>query len=388
MFRYLFRRLIRGLIILVVFQAVVFFAVQWLFPGDFTSQFLGMSPEDKQALREELGLDRPLGEQYLRWLGGVLSGDLGDSFRGFAVADTLQFVIPTTLLVMVTGTAISFAIGYELGKANAWRGPGARTNITSLSALMFYTSFPPWIAFLLTYFFARQLRWFDPVNPTLAYDQQVWANSTLALNVVMIDMLLTFIAAILIVMTIRRTLWRRFRRRMSAWVFVPLLTAGALGSWFILGFAPQALNLLHVALLPIIAYVLLTFGETMFIMHTSMNDVLHEQYITLARAKGLPDYLIRDAHAAPNALLPVLSRMVVSLPYILTGVVIIEYAIVWLGVGASLYQALLFQDIPLIMGLFLIIGILSLGARLMLDVLYAFLDPRIRYELQPEQKLK
>jgi peptide/nickel transport system permease protein len=151
--------------------------------------------------------------------------------------------------------------------------------------------------------------------------------------------------------------------------------------------------------MPLITYVLLSFGETMLITRTNMLDTLKEEYITTARAKGVPDKVVRDKHAARNALLPVLSRFVISLPYLLTGLVIIEYSLglsgsgsvvrlrgmfantemSWHGMGWAFYNALYLQDLPLVMGVLFVVGLLAIVARLVIDVLHAVLDPRIRY---------
>jgi peptide/nickel transport system permease protein len=122
----------------------------------------------------------------------------------------------------------------------------------------------------------------------------------------------------------------------------------------------------------------------MTIMRSSMTEVLKEEYVTTARAKGLPASTVREKHAARNALLPVLSRLVITLPYLLTGIVIIEDSLNWPGVGSWMWLSLYWQDIPVVMGILLVVGFISLVARLFLDILAAYLDPRIRYaETQP-----
>ncbi len=113
-------------------------------------------------------------------------------------------------------------------------------------------------------------------------------------------------------------------------------------------------------------------------MRTSMIDTLHEEYIQTARAKGLPENIIRDRHAARNALLPVMSRLVISLPFLLSGMVMIEQILKWDGIGSTLFYAVGMQNIPLVVGTFLVIGVLSLLARMVLDIIQAALDPRIR----------
>jgi peptide/nickel transport system permease protein len=135
--------------------------------------------------------------------------------------------------------------------------------------------------------------------------------------------------------------------------------------------------------LAILTYTLLSFGETMLIMQSSMTDVLKEQYIETARAKGLPASAVREQHAARNALLPVLSRFVISLPYLLTAVVIIESSVGWPGMGTTMWNALYWQNMPVVMAILVLIGIVSLVLRLILDMLIAYTDPRIRYDQQP-----
>ncbi|NIR63178.1 MAG: ABC transporter permease subunit, partial [candidate division Zixibacteria bacterium] len=88
--------------------------------------------------------------------------------------------------------------------------------------------------------------------------------------------------------------------------------------------------------LPVVTYVLMSYSEIMMIMRTSMEDILNDDFINVARAKGIPDRLIRDKHALRNAILPVLSRLVVTIPYMLTGIVILEYTFDWPGMGRSL----------------------------------------------------
>lgn len=114
--------------------------------------------------------------------------------------------------------------------------------------------------------------------------------------------------------------------------------------------APLAYNLMEVAWIPIVTYVLLSFGETMLIMQNSTSEVMGSEYIKTARAKGLPDANIRERHAARNALLPVMSRLMISLPYLITGIVIIESSVGWPGMGTNMWNALYWQNIPVVMG--------------------------------------
>jgi peptide/nickel transport system permease protein len=117
----------------------------------------------------------------------------------------------------------------------------------------------------------------------------------------------------------------------------------------------------------------------MLIMRGSMTEVLTEEYVNVAKAKGLSPKVVRDRHAARNAILPVISRLIISLPYLLTGIVIVEDALAWPGIGTGMMISLYWQDIPFVMSVMLIVGVISLVARLILDVVVAYMDPRIRF---------
>jgi peptide/nickel transport system permease protein len=159
-----------------------------------------------------------------------------------------------------------------------------------------------------------------------------------------------------------------------------MIAIGATGSWYTFEFEQQAFDILSRAAIPTITYTALSFGETMLIMRTSMADTLEEEYITVARAKGLPERIVRNKHAVRNAILPVVSRLVITLPYLMTGVVIIEDVFGWPGVGSALFDSLHQQDMPIAMAIMLFVGLFSLISRLLLDVLLAYFDPRIRYQ--------
>jgi peptide/nickel transport system permease protein len=238
----------------------------------------------------------------------------------------------------------------------------------------------------MIYFFARRLELladfinFDP-SYSLGRDlrREIWGATTLSVPTVMLYVVVTLAGTGLVLAAVNWILGRTLRRRLPVLLFLPLMAAGSVGSWSILGFLPQALDVLYHASLPLATYVLLSFGETMLIMRTSMMDSLKEEYVNLARAKGLPERVVRDKHAARNALLPVFSRLIISLPYLLTGLVIIENEFGWPGMSGSLFSAMNNQDIPVVMGALLVVGVLSAVARLVLDVLYLYLDPRIRH---------
>jgi peptide/nickel transport system permease protein len=131
--------------------------------------------------------------------------------------------------------------------------------------------------------------------------------------------------------------------------------------------------------LPVLTLTLVNFSGTMLLTRTTMLETLREDYIMAARAKGLPEKTVRDKHAARNAMLPVFSSFIIGLPFIFAGGIITETVFSWPGMGLTLLQAATTNDIPLIMGTWLFIGILSLSAHLVADIAYVFIDPRIRY---------
>ncbi|CAI8030152.1 Glutathione transport system permease protein GsiC [Geodia barretti] len=150
---------------------------------------------------------------------------------------------------------------------------------------------------------------------------------------------------------------------------------------FKLGWLPvgKFLDPLHM-ILPIVTLTLISFAGTMLLTRNSMLETMREDYVMAARAKGLPEKVVRDRHAARNALLPVVTSLVYSLIFAIDGSVIIEAVFSWPGTGMTLLDAVRSEDLPLVMGAMMFIGLFSLLAHVIVDVLYVYLDPRIRYQ--------
>ncbi len=129
----------------------------------------------------------------------------------------------------------------------------------------------------------------------------------------------------------------------------------------------------------IIGVVILTYGEVVVVTKAAMDDSVHEDYVHVARAKGLTAKRVRDHHAARAALLPILSRFTVSIPYFLTGLAILEAVFDGVGLGTLIFDAVAIQDTPVIVGSLFVVGLITLILRVLLDVLHAALDPRIRF---------
>jgi peptide/nickel transport system permease protein len=154
------------------------------------------------------------------------------------------------------------------------------------------------------------------------------------------------------------------------------------GYWifFTGGAARYALDIIHHMLLPIATLTMISFAGTMLLTRNSMLETLREDYIMAARAKGLSEKVIRDKHAARNALLPVVTAFVFSLAFVLSGGVITESIFSWPGMGQTLLNAAQVEDLPTAVGALVFTGAVALIAHMVADVMYAFLDPRIRYQ--------
>ncbi|MCJ7725845.1 MAG: ABC transporter permease, partial [Acidimicrobiia bacterium] len=148
MARYIAKRIAWGMLTLFLFVTMLFFLVNQLIPGDFTSQFI-MTGEQRAELAANLGLDRSLWVQYWDWITALLTGNLGFSFRGYEVAGAVRDALSTSLMVFFVGMMIAFPLGNWLGRIGAWRGRGFFLGSASFVAIVFFTAFPPSLAFLL-----------------------------------------------------------------------------------------------------------------------------------------------------------------------------------------------------------------------------------------------
>jgi peptide/nickel transport system permease protein len=388
MTRYLVRQALLSLVKLFVFITLMFFFIQIMIPGDFVDQFsLSLSVDEREELRIQLGLDLPIGQRYLKWLRSIVTLDFGTTFYGEPLDELAKRVIPPTLLVFVTGTIIAFMIGMWLGKRTAWRGSGVLSRLTTLGGITLYTSFPPFLAFVLSYLLTRGRRFVimgerGGLGGTRyrGLAPEVWRLTELDPPTVVFRMFLTLVIMGIVILLLSYLLRRFTGRGIPPLLMLLLIAAAAVGSWYLLGMAPLAFDLLKLSWLAIVTYTLLSFGETMLIMQSSMTEVLKEEYITTAQAKGLPKSEVRERHAARNALLPALSRLVISMPYLITGIVIIESSVGWPGMGTTMWNGLYWQNMPVVMAGLMLVGLVSLVARLILDIIIAYTDPRIRYD--------
>lgn len=358
-----------------LFTASMFVLIEVMLPGDYaTPSRLAMSQQQVEALRTQLGLDRPLPVRYLFWLRNVVTHGLGNTTagtigpnRGVPLADAL----PATALVFLIGLGLAYLIGTWLGRTAGWRRGAASRGITFLGVVS-YTMFPPFVGFILT---IGAGDWWWQLRNRLLHGPVPWVE--VGRTAIMGQMAVTLLVgglAVAVIGWLVRTLWRVRTPTVLALAFVG---GGSLVWWWHQGILPYAIDVLFGAAIPILAFAWLSYGDFLLVTRTAMAGVVHDDYVMTAVAKGLPDRMVRDRHAGRNAILPVLGRLVVSIPYLLTGLVIIESAVGWNGVGTLLFDAVYTQDLPVVMDTLLVIGLFTLGLRLVFEAVQAMLDPRI-----------
>jgi peptide/nickel transport system permease protein len=387
MVRYTGRRLVSGLLTLFLFVTLLFFVINMVTPGDWVSQFI-LTAEGAEALREELSLNRPLWQQYLSWLVGLVTLNLGTSFGRGDVWDAIVAALPSPLLVLAIGLTLAFVLGGWLGRVSAYKGKSLASGSMTFVAIVFLTAFPPVLAILMEQGI-RSTFGFVFLGRLGSLDRELWEGLEVSIGEqlspgeVMWRMLAVLVVTLVLLRVLERMVRRFTRRRVSPWLFLLAMVVIPLLVWGQMGLTGRVFDIALASILLLTGVVLLTFGEVLLITRAAMDDVMLEDYVMVARAKGLPEREVRDKHAARTALLPVLSRFTVSIPYFLTGLVILEAVFGGSGsqgLGTLVFDAMHSQDTPLIVGSLLVIGVLTLFLRIALDVLHAALDPRIRFD--------
>lgn len=375
MLGYVARRVVSGLVSLVVFTFVMYWLVEALIPGDFfTPQQLFLSPEEVEALREQYGVNDPIVVRWWRWLSTFFDNGLGSTTfgrGGLALGD----VIVPTIFVFVTGLLLAYLIGQWLGRLTGWRRT-LRSDVLTLGGVGFSTLFPPFLGFVLVTVLGLRIR---QVRARFLEEtrRDLWTDPPFTENEVLATMTWTLVVALLVAALLGVVVWKVRRKRLPA-SLVALVAAGlTVALWNALGVAPWALDLLFDSFLPLLGFTMLAFGEFMLIMQTGMVGLLNEDFVATGRAKGLSERVIRDRHAARNASLAVVARLAVSVPYLMTGLVIIEQSVHWQGIGSFLFDSIDSQDIPAVVSTLAVIGMITMAVRITLDLLLMALDPRI-----------
>lgn len=318
--RYLLARIVQ-LVPVVLAVIILNFVLIHLAPGDVALIMAGENPDPvyMTAIRERYGLDKPLYVQLFTYISRVVRGDLGDSFRyRQPILSIIAERVPATLLLILPSLALAAVMGTLVGTAVA-RRVGSRLD-TWISGIAVGTYSIPvfWLGLMLILFFAIRLGWFPPSG---------MRNVT-----------------------------------------------GGGGSLAQLG------DLLHHLVLPMVTLSTVWFGQYMRIARSSVHQVLSEDFVTTARAIGYPERRILFGHVLPNALLPVVTVAGLQLGLVLAGAVLTETVFAWPGLGQLVYDAVLARDTPLIIGTYVVMGVCVVVASLVVDLIYAVLDPRVDFQ--------
>lgn len=386
MAKYIGKRMLQNVIVFFVFLTATFFLLLAQ-PGDISRQFLSnpkVTAEVREQFQERLGLNGTPWDQYVHYMRNFVTGNLGVSFSEYPrqVSDILKERIPRTVMLFLFSTLLAFWMGFKSGKLLAWRRGKRGENLITVTGVFFQTVFYPWFALLMIRLFSFDLHLL-PGGKFLTVEKWLDKPDTFDANGVFNRMLITVAVlgtALLITEIVARRMHNRVVGRRVMWG-ARILFVGTTVVWWMTAWGDMVSYALDIAdhlILPSVTLSLILFGGIMLLTRASMLETLREDYILTARAKGLPSKLIRDRHAARNALLPVTTSFVISLAFLISGGVITESVFSWPGMGRTLLDAALSEDIPLVIGAFTFIAVLALIAHMVVDIMYTFLDPRIR----------
>jgi peptide/nickel transport system permease protein len=301
--RYIVHRLLQGIVLLCLVAAIVFFLgrltgnpVDLMLPEDATA-------EDRVAMIKALGLDGPVYQQFLIFVGNALHGDLGNSIRMRQPAVEAFFSrLPNTLAIIPWALLLAMALGIPLGVIAALNRGNVVDRAAGTIAVLGVATPSFWLGILLIFVFSVELGWLPSG-----------------------------------------------RMGGPAHYVLPVIT---LGLFLVAGF--------------------------MRLIRSSMLEVMESEFVKLARIKGLSEGVVIWKHCLRNALIPVLTLWGVFVGNLITGAIVTETVFAWPGIGRLTYEAVIFRDFPLLQAVIILKAILILTINLVVDVLYAYVDPRIR----------
>jgi peptide/nickel transport system permease protein len=328
MLRYLVRRLLGAIPLVLGIATIIFFVVN-LAPGDPVSLYTSptVSAAAQEQMRVNLGLDQPVHVRYGRWMLAMARGDFGVSFsRGQPVADVVRQILPNTLVLSAAALSLAFVAGILLGVLQAVRQNSWADSILSVVALFFYSMPSFWLALMLILVFSLGAR--------NAWDWPIWFPAS---GMTSVDH--AFLSP-----------WGQIRDR--------------------------AMHLV----LPAASLALVLAAGVARYTRGSMLEVIRQDYVRTARAKGLSEGKVIFKHALRNALIPVITLLGLYLPFLFSGTVFIETVFAWPGMGKLVVDAILARDYPVVMAGAFIFAVMVVIGNLVADVLYSVVDPRIRYD--------
>jgi len=389
MLKYVFRRTYQLIIVFFLFLVSSYILFDSIPGNAFQNLLLNpqLPPEAYEQVIKLYGLDKPLSERVVLYIQNFFRGDFGYSYKYYPKTpiELIAERLPRTLMLFAMVNIIAFYTGFLIGKILAWRrGSKSETWIT-VTSVFSYTVFYPWFALMMLWFFGYRLGWL-PIGKFL-YPEK-WYDAPFDSDVVFMSMI-KFVAIASFLQLLAYVFSRNIeslslRRNIRSVAFLILLIGSYLfwnsGSQNIL--RPYAMDIAYHMILPIFTVTVVAFAGTALLTRTTMMEVMKDDFILTARAKGLSQKRIRDRHAARNALLPVVTSFIFTIVTIIDGSVLTETIFSWPGMGQLILDSVLQEDIPVAMATFSFIGVFALIAHFIADISYAYLDPRIRIQSQ------
>ncbi len=330
--KFLVRRTLEAIPTVIGVSILVFLLIH-LIPGDPATTMLGERATEEAAnrIREQLGLNEPLHTQYLIWMGNILQGDMGQTIRGgIPISLEVSRRFPATVELTVTALLLSTILGVPLGIISAVRR-NTLIDTASMVGALFGVSIPIFVlGLLLIFLIGVQFGWLPFVGRLSIHTE---LETVTGLHV--IDAIIT-------------------------------------GNWKALEDAVAHL------ILPALTLMTVPLATTARITRSTMLEVLNQDYVRTARAKGLRSGSVVFGHALRNALLPIITIIGLQLGGLLGGAVLTETIFSWPGVGKWLWDSIVARDYPIIQVVTLMIAMIFVFANFAVDVLYMFADPRVR----------
>ncbi|MEK3734958.1 ABC transporter permease [Paenibacillus sp. FSL M8-0334] len=330
---YLLKRLFVMVPVLIGMTIIVFSIIHAI-PGDPAETILGQkaTEQSKEELREQLGLNNPWYQQYFTYLGDLLKGDLGQSIRTkVPIAQEIMPYLAATAELTIAAMAFAVFFGVNAGIISAWKQNSWFDYISMLVALVGVSMPIFWLGLMEQWLFSLKLGWLPSIG---RMDQ---------------------------------------RNPVEAVTHLYLIDSMLAGRW------DQLWTVVKHLILPSVALGTIPMAIIARMTRSSMLEVMNSDYVRTAKAKGLSQFFVVYKHALKNAFIPVLTVIGLQTGALLGGAVLTETIFAWPGVGRYIYEAISSRDYPVIQSGILIIAFLFVMINLMVDLLYAAVDPRIRY---------
>ncbi len=325
MHKYIIRRLLLTVVVVLGVTLLTFLSIH--LAGDPTLFYISerASKEERLAARARLGFDRPLPEQYISFLVNLARGDTGNSLQHRVPAfDVVMERMPATLELTFGAFLVSTVVAFPIGVLAAMRRGTMIDGTLMLGAILGQSMPSFWLGLMFILFFGVTLRWM-PVSGHVA--------------------------------------------------FIKPMLEGDAGQ--ALANLPEAI---HYLLMPMVAVSVYSISRNSRLIRSAVLEVLRQDYVVTARAKGLNERTVMVRHAIRNALIPIVTVLALQFAFLLNGVIVVETVFSWPGVGRLIFDAVNQRDVPLVMTAVVLLSFLFVGANLVADLMYGFLDPRIRLE--------